>query len=180
MRWTLAWFLATTLTAIATTAHAQTCEPREASESPSFVAGRVVVEVLSGTGMATLGFVVGPELTGAACRRCLYAAGLAGANAAFPIGVAWGGSLVRGQGSFLATAAAPWLVSVTTVFALARDEDHDGRPAFQIGAIGGAAAAAISVTLYELTSARTRASTRPVVTATPRGDGMTVDVAGRF
>ena len=40
------------------------------------VAGRVAAEALMGAGLATAGFLAGPELAGAACRKCLFAAWL--------------------------------------------------------------------------------------------------------
>jgi hypothetical protein len=137
-----------------------------------------------GSGLAAAGFVVGPELTGAACQRCLFAAGLAGANAAFPIGVYWAGGLARGEGSFWLTVAAPWIVSATTVAALVLDKDYDGIPAFQIGAIGGVAAAPISIVLYELTHARRHArpaaDSRPTIAVDPHRDGVALRVGGSF
>jgi hypothetical protein len=122
------------------------------------VAGRVVAEVLMGSGLATVGYLVGPKLAGAACSQCLSAAGFAGASATFPLGVYWGGRLVRGRGLFWLTVAAPWLVSATTIITLARDTDYDGKPAVQIGTVGGAIAAPLSIVLYELSHAANRAN----------------------
>jgi hypothetical protein len=70
--------------------------------------------------------------------------------------------LVRGQGNFWLTVSAPWIVSATTIVALARDEYVDGRPAFEIGTIGGAIAAPLSMVLFELSHAwvRSQASQR--------------------
>jgi hypothetical protein len=83
----------------------------------------------------------------------VFAAGFAGASATFPIGVYAGGRLVRGHGNFFLTIAAPWLVSATTIVALSRDEDYDGRPAFEIATIGGSIAAPLSMVLFELSHA---------------------------
>lgn len=165
---------------VAPRARAQSPAPRlPESEPAGRVAGRVVAEVLMGSGLATVGFLGGPKLAGAACSGCMSAAGFAGASAAFPLGVYWGGRLVHGRGSFWLTVAAPWLVSATTFAALARDDDYDGRPALQIGAVGGAIAAPLAIALFELSSAvvrasapRTGAASRVDVAIGPRGDGV--------
>jgi hypothetical protein len=167
----------------ATAATAATCEPRRAPE-PS-LPGRVTAEVLTGAALASVGFVAAPELVGAACHQCVYAAGLAGASAAFPIGVYWGGSLARGRGSFWLTVAAPWLASAAALTATITDQDYDGSPAFQIGAIGGAVAAPISVLLYELSSRRAEtrretASSPPRFAVAPRQGGVAIHVGGAF
>jgi hypothetical protein len=128
------------------------------SEPAGSVAGRVAAEVLMGSGFATVGYLVGPKLTGSACSECLPAAGFAGANATFPLGVYWGARLVRGRGLFWLTVAAPWVVSATTFVALARDRDYDGKPALQIGGVGGAIAFPLSIVLYELSHAVNRAN----------------------
>lgn len=125
----------------------------ETAESAGSVAERVVAEFMVGSGFATVGFLAGSKLVSAACATCVYAAGFAGASATFPVGVYAGGRLVRGKGNFLLTVAAPWIISATTVVALARDEDYDGRPAFEIGTIGGAVAAPLSMVLFELSHA---------------------------
>ncbi|HEY3236543.1 MAG TPA: hypothetical protein VGJ84_17630 [Polyangiaceae bacterium] len=130
--------------------------PKTRLEPAGTVAGRVVAEALMGTGLATVGYLVGPKLAGTACRNCIYAASFAGASATFPIGVYWGGHLVRGNGSFLLTVGAPWIVSITTVVALLRDGEYDGRPAFEIGAIGSAVTAPLSIVAYELSHLLTR------------------------
>ena len=105
----------------------------------------------------------------------------------FPLGVYWGGNLVRGQGSFWLTAAAPWIVSATAFTALYFDRDYDGSPAFQIAAIGGAITAPLSILLYEVTHARRRAnafreaaSLRPYVALGPQSDGVALHIAGKF
>jgi hypothetical protein len=64
---------------------------------------------------------------------------------------------VRGDGSFWLTVAAPWIVSATPFSTLVLDKDYDGDPAFQVGVIGGAIAAPVSIALYEITHARGRA-----------------------
>jgi len=161
--------------------------PGPESESAGALAGRLVTETLLGSGLATIGFLVGPEVTAAACRTCVYAAGLAGANALFPLGVYWGGNSVGGEGSFLFTVAGPWLVSATAFTAIALDQDYDGKPAFKISAIGGAIAAPLSIALYEVTHARRRAEKlrratafRPLVAFGPQRGGLSLQVAGQF
>jgi hypothetical protein len=128
------------------------------SEPAGSVAGRVVAEVMMGSGLGTVGFLAGPRLAGAACSKCRSAAGFAGATAMFPLGVYWGGGLVRGKGSFWLTVAAPWIASATTFVALARDTNYDAEHAVQIGLVGGAIAAPLSIVLYELSHAWNRAS----------------------
>jgi hypothetical protein len=149
--------------------------------------GRVVAETLMGSGLATVGFLAGPELSAANCRRCLFAAGLTGANATFPLGVYWGGHLVGGEGSFWLTVAAPWIVAVTAGAALGLDKNYDGSPAFEIAAVGGAIAAPVSILLYELTHASARTSVPkdapgscPQVAVSTRRDGMGLHIGGRF
>lgn len=161
--------------------------PAPALEPVVSVAGRVVAEALMGAGLATASFVAGPEIAGAACRKCLFAAGFAGGNAMFPVGVYWGGYLVRGEGSFWLAAAAPWLVSATAFTALVFDQDYDGQPAFQIGVIGGAIAAPLSILSYELSHASARAETVKEVAARRlhvaigrHHDGMALIVGRRF
>ena len=75
-----------------------------------------------------------------------------------------GGRLVRGKGNFWLTVAAPWMVSATTIVALARDDDYNGRPAFEIGTIGGSIAAPLSMVMFELSNAwvRARSSRSPL------------------
>jgi hypothetical protein len=154
-------------------------------EPAGSVAGRVFAEVMMGSGLATIGYLAGPKLAGAACTECRSAAGLAGANAAFPLGVYWGGRLVRGRGSFWLTVAAPWIVSATTFIALARDNNYDGKPALQIGTVGGALAAPLSIVLFELSNAAIRAN-RPIadsqvhVAIGPHRDGMLLMLARTF
>jgi len=163
-------------------------QPAPPPETVDAIAGRAVAEVLMGSGIATIGFVAGPKLTGGvSCRACLFAAGFAGANATFPLGVYWGGNLAHGNGSFWLTMAAPWVVSATTFGAIVFDKNYDGSPAIQIGAIGGAIAAPISVMLYELTHANRRASTlrpcatlSPQIAVAPRGDGLAIHLSGQF
>jgi hypothetical protein len=119
-------------------------------ESAGSVAERLVAEFMVGSGFATLGFLAGSKVVNAACSTCVFAASFAGANVTFPVGVYAGGRLVRGKGNFWLTVSAPWLVSLTTIVALAREEDHDGRPAFEIGTIGGTITAPLSMALFEL------------------------------
>src|SRR5262249_29954916 len=121
----------------ASSAHGQASptEPRtarpERAESAGSVAERIVAEFMVGSGLAAVGFLAGSKVVSAACSTCVFAAGFAGASATFPVGVYAGGRLVRGKGNFWLTVAAPWIVSATTIVALARDEDYDGRPAFE-------------------------------------------------
>jgi hypothetical protein len=103
-----------------------------------------------GSGFATLGFLAGSKVVSAACSTCVFAASFAGAGLTFPIGVYAGGRLVRGKGNFWLTVSASWLVSATTIVALARDDEYDGRPAFEIGTVGGTIAAPLSMALFEL------------------------------
>jgi hypothetical protein len=131
----------------------------EQPESAGSIAERLVAEFMIGSGFATAGFIAGSKVVSAACSTCVFAAGFAGASATFPIGVYAGGRLVRGKGDFWLTIAAPWLVSATTIVALARDEDYDGRPAFEIGTIGGSIAAPLSMALFELSHAWARGRT---------------------
>lgn len=173
--------LASALIVVASNARADESPPPSCATPPAAsppLAGRIASELLVGTGLATVGFLVGPQLTGAACRQCLYAAGLAGANALFPMGVYWGGRTVRGEGSFWATSVLPWAVSVATVVALARDQETDGSPAFEIGGIGGAIAAPLSIALFELTSwASVRKRTwAPTAVVAPHRGGATLAV----
>jgi hypothetical protein len=154
------------------------------TEPAGSIAERVVAEVLLGSSLGTVGYLAGPKIVGAACTGCRSAAGYAGVSAAFPLGVYWGGSLVRGRGSFWLTIATPWLVSATTIVALARDHDYDGQPALGIGIVGTAVSAPISIALYELTSAVNRShSVRaggalPVrVALGPHRDGMELFVS---
>ena len=158
-RWTFAIPAATILLARGAAAEAPATTPSSApahakhserSESAGSVAERLVAEFMVGSGFATLGFLAGSKLVSAACSTCVFAASFAGANVTFPIGVYAGGQLVRGKGNFLLTVSASWLVSATTIVALARDEDYDGRPAFEIGTIGGSVAAPLSILLFEL------------------------------
>lgn len=151
------------------------------SESAGSVSRRVVAEVMMGTGLATIGYLVGPKIGSPACGDCISAAGLAGASAAFPLGVYWGGRVVHGQGSFWLTIAAPWLVSAATAIALARDQNTDGHPALQIGTWGTAIAAPLSVVSYELSNAANRqnafresSGVRVAVTPWRSGLGITV------
>jgi hypothetical protein len=158
-----------------------------ALESAGVLAGRLVAEALMGSGLATVGFLAGPELGAANCRRCLFAAGFAGANATFPLGVYWGGHLVDGEGSFWLTVAAPWVVSATAWTALVLDKSFNGKLAFEIATIGGAVAAPVSVLLYEITNARRRRSSPaestgscPQVALSTRRGGMALHLGGRF
>jgi hypothetical protein len=128
----------------------------EQLESAGSVAERLVAEFMIGSGFATAGFLAGSKVVSASCSTCVFAAGFAGASATFPIGVYAGGRLVRGKGNFWLTIAAPWLVSATTIVAISRDEDYDGRPAFEIGTIGGSIAAPLSMVLFELSHAWVR------------------------
>jgi hypothetical protein len=131
----------------------------EQPESAGSIAERLVAEFMIGSGFAAAGFLAGSKVVSAACSTCVFAAGFAGASATFPIGVYAGGRLVRGKGNFWLTIAAPWLVSATTIVALSRDEDYDGRPAFEIGTIGGIIAAPGSMALFELSHAWARGHT---------------------
>jgi hypothetical protein len=170
MRWilgtpTVAMFVART--AAAEPSNAPSVEPAsgghtEQSESAGSVAERLVAEFMVGSGFATAGFLAGSKLVSAACSTCVFAASFAGASVTFPVGVYAGGRLVRGKGNFFLTVSASWLVSTVTIVALARDEDYDGRPAFEIGTIGGSVAAPLSMALFELSNswARGRSSVR--------------------
>lgn len=158
----------------------------EQPEPAGSIAERLVAEFMVGSGFATVGFLAGSKVVSAACSTCLFAAGFAGASATFPIGVYAGGRLVRGKGNFWLTIAAPWLVSATTIVALARDEDYDGRPAFEIGTIGGSIAAPVSMALFELshawasghTSERPRAALPMHVGLSPARGSIGIVVAG--
>ena len=135
-----------------TSPNVEPARPKSAEhfESAGSVAERLVAEFMVGSGFATVGFLAGSKVVSAACSTCVFAASFAGANVTFPMGVYAGGRLVRGKGNFLLTVSASWLVSATTIVALARDEDYDGRPAFELGTIGGAITAPLSMVLFEL------------------------------
>lgn len=150
---TVALFLAAAISSGTASAQAPASKPEAPPDSTGLLARRVVAETMMGLGFASAGFVLGPSVASAACNKCIYAAGFAGASAAFPFGVYWGGSLVRGRGSFWLTAAGSWAVSASAFTALALDEDYDGQPALAIASVGGAIAAPLGIVLYEVTHA---------------------------
>ncbi len=149
------------------------------SESAGSVARRVVAEAMMGVGLATVGYVAAPEIITGSSSDSVRAAEWAGASAAFPLGVAWGGHLVHGHGWLSVTVAAPWLVSALTGVALYRDENGDGRPALQIATWGSAIAAPLSIVSYELSNAASRAGasrSQVQVSVSPWRDGARIAV----
>lgn len=160
----------------------------EQAEPAGSVAERLVAEFMIGSGFATAGFLAGSKVVSAACSTCVFAAAFAGASVTFPVGVYAGGRLVRGKGNFWLTLSAPWLVSAVTIVALARDQDYDGRPAFEIGTVGGTIAAPLSMFLFELSHSWVRG--HPSVSArtplplhvglSPGRGGIGVMIAGPF
>jgi hypothetical protein len=181
------WIAAAAL-ALSATAAAQERPTREIGGETGAdaveVAGRVLGETLVGAGVATAGFLAGPGLGAAGCRRCVLAAGFATALATFPLGVYWGGDILGGAGSFWLTVAGPWMVSGATWIALALDQETEGSPAVQIATIGGAIAAPLGVLLYELSDPGrwrpARGDSPARVGLAPLPGGAAVLVAGTF